>query len=661
MSPSLNRSVRRGLLVALALLLVPMIAAAEAQASVGIAATPNIPAPAAPVSVGQTNVPSSLTILNVSTGAEAALTVTVDAITLVPSCGSTIPGADCPLASVDPDVFSVSAIGVGRAGTSCAGIAFSILDVDAVQDKYEFVAPSPVVLGPATAGGSAARCTIDFTVSILKAPALDARVDLPGLQTSNHAAANGTASDGQPGSATGTNITQIDRATPTIATIASTSVPMGSSMNDSAVVSGRVSPVAGATITFTLFGPGDVTCTGVPAFVSTVPYPAAPGSVTSAAFTPTAPGTYRWRAAYAGDANNNAVAGACNDAQENTVVMPSTPTIATNASPNIVLGAGTLTDTAVVTGRVNPTAGATVTFHLFGPGDVTCSGVPLFVSTKPYPAAPGSVTSAAFTPTAAGTYRWRAFYSGDANNSPASGGCGDPNESVIVSPMATPMIATNASANTTIGSAVLTDTATVAGRVNPVAGATVQFRLYDAGDVTCSGVPVFSSSVAYPATGGPVTSAPYTPNRAGTYRWIARYSGDANNAPASGSCGDPNEQTVVARAQPTISTTATALVLLVGSMNDKATVGGRINPVAGATVTFRLYGPADPGCSGAPLLTSTVPYPVTGGAATSAPFTPTKSGTYHWIASYGGDVNNRPVSGNCNDAGESTTAIILFG
>lgn len=36
-------------------------------------------------------------------------------------------------------------------------------------------------------------------------------------------------------------------------------------------------------------------------------------------FTPTAPGTHRWIASYTGDANNAAVAGACNDANEQTV------------------------------------------------------------------------------------------------------------------------------------------------------------------------------------------------------------------------------------------------------------------------------------------------------------------------------------------------------
>ena len=52
----------------------------------------------------------------------------------------------------------------------------------------------------------------------------------------------------------------------------------------------------------------------------------------------------------------------------------------------------------------------------------------------PYPVAGGAVTSAAFTPTAAGVYRWIATYSGDANNFPVSGACGDSSETVTVTP-----------------------------------------------------------------------------------------------------------------------------------------------------------------------------------------------------------------------------------
>lgn len=75
----------------------------------------------------------------------------------------------------------------------------------------------------------------------------------------------------------------------------------------------------------------------------------------------------------------------------------------------------------------------TITFNLYGPNDATCSGTPTFTSTVPVTRANGSYNSASTTATAAGTYRWTASYSGDANNSSVAGACNAPNEGVDVS------------------------------------------------------------------------------------------------------------------------------------------------------------------------------------------------------------------------------------
>ncbi len=440
------------------------------------------------------------------------------------------------------------------------------------------------------------------------------------------------------------------RAQPSIATNASPSVALGGQITDNATVSGRVNPVAGATITFDLYGPDDATCAGAIAFTSTVAYPVAGGSVTSGAFTPTAAGVYRWRATYSGDVNNNPVTGACNAANEN-VTVRAQPTIATNASGAVSLG-GQLTDNATVSGRVNPVAGATVVFRLYGPNDATCSTVAVFESTVAYPVAGGSVTSGAFTPTLAGVYRWRATYSGDVNNDAVTGACNAANENVTV--RAQPTIATTASAGVALGGQV-TDTATVSGRVNPLAGATVTFRLYGPDDATCSTAAVFVTSVAYPVAGGSIESGPYMPATPGVYRWRATYSGDANNDPVTGACNAPNESVTVGPAAPTIATTASADVVLGGQVTDNATVNGRVNPLAGASIVFRLYGPDDATCSTTPVFTSTVAYPAAGGSVTSGAFTPPAAGVYRWRATYTGEANNAAVTGACNAANESVT------
>jgi len=624
---------------------------AVALAGVGVGAGPNIPSPNGPLAVGQTGVASSMTITNGSDGAQASQNVTLSAITIVPSCG-TLASVDCPVASFDPDVFALSSTATGAAGTACAAKTFTVTNVDGAQDKYEFIpsAPAtPVVLGPASAGGPLATCRINFTVSVLKQPTLDTRPDA-GVQTNVLASAIGTADDLQVAQGAGSNGVTISRANPTITTQTSqAAIALGGQFSDAAVISGRVAATAGATITFTLYGPGDPNCIGAPVFTSTRPQPTAEGAVVSGVFTPVAVGSYRWIASYSGDANNNPVTGICNEPGETTVVVRATPSIATAASPPSLALGQTVTDTATVTGRVNPGPGSTVSFSVYGPGDVTCSGPPLASYTVAYPVT-GSATSPAYTPTQTGTHRWRATYSGDANNDSVAGACNAVDESFTVS-KATPALTTTASANIVVGGGSLTDSATVSARQFPLAGASLDFRLYGPSDAACTGSPAFQAlGVGYPVAGGAVASPPFTPTQPGTYRWVASYSGDANNNAVTGACNDADESTVVAIAAPAIASSASpGIVLGSGTLTDTATVSGRVNSLPGATVEFRLYGPADATCSGTPVFTSApVPYPVAGGSVSSPAFTPTQAGTYRWRAFYSGDANNLAAAGACD-------------
>ena len=112
----------------------------------------------------------------------------------------------------------------------------------------------------------------------------------------------------------------------------------------------------------------------------------------------------------------------------------SSPTLSTQASPSVLLG-GPVFDTATLAGGTSPTG--TVTFRLYGPDDVNCTGSPVF-TTSTTVAGNGSLQSAGFTPSAIGTYRWTAQYSGDTRNNASSSPCNAPNESVVVRPFAPP-------------------------------------------------------------------------------------------------------------------------------------------------------------------------------------------------------------------------------
>ena len=120
------------------------------------------------------------------------------------------------------------------------------------------------------------------------------------------------------------------------------------------------------------------------------------------------------------------VGGSGNDVTLTAVAQPSL----TGASSAGVAYGGTVSDTATLASGLAP--GGTIQFLLFGAGDTSCAGSPIFSDTTPA-AGNGSYASGAFTPPAAGVYRWRAAYSGDASNAPATTACNQAGQSVTVS------------------------------------------------------------------------------------------------------------------------------------------------------------------------------------------------------------------------------------
>jgi len=219
--------------------------------------------------------------------------------------------------------------------------------------------------------------------------------------------------------------------TPVVLTTAA-SVPIQPSreLSDVATLSGgSTNPPPGGSITFQLFGPAETGCS-IAIFSSTVAV-AGRGTYASGQFDALIPGTYRWSASYNGDANNAVTApGACGDPTETVTVDKYRPTLTTAASAPLAPPIRTITDTATLTGGSTFTAvGGTITFTLFGPGDTLCSTA-LLTSAKLVDGN-GSVTSAPFRVGRPGTYRWRASFSGDANNAATlPGACGDPAETV---------------------------------------------------------------------------------------------------------------------------------------------------------------------------------------------------------------------------------------
>ncbi len=192
------------------------------------------------------------------------------------------------------------------------------------------------------------------------------------------------------------------------------------------------------------------------------------------------------------------------------------------------------------------------------------------------------------------------------------------------------------------------DTATLSGTT--AATGTLTFLLYGPGDPRCESSAIQTSKK--PAEGdGKYSSEAFLPFTVGTYNYVVQYSGDAQNAPASTTCGEPGQSVTITSATPSLATLASNTAEIGQGIFDSARLLGGAEP--SGDVEFDLYGPGDPTCSQAPIATYIVPSTGFEQRYRSPTYTALAEGMYHWIASYGGDSRNQPVTGACGDEGES--------
>ena len=392
----------------------------------------------------------------------------------------------------------------------------------------------------------------------------------------------------------------------------------GNTLTDSATLSGGSDPTG--TITFTLYAPNGTTVVNT----QTAPVNGDGTYTTPSGYTPTAPGTYQWVASYSGDASNNSIPNTTQD-NEPEIVSLAIPTLTTTPGGTVVLGSGAkLTDSATLAGGYNPTG--IITFTLYAPdGSVVDTETDTVSGNNTY------ATPTGYVPRAAGSYQWVVNYGGDANNNPV------PNtalgsESEMVNPAVT-TLTTTPGATVVLGSGnPLTDSATLSGGSSPTG--TITFTLY-----APNGTTVVDTETV-PVNGDAIYATPsgYTPTAAGTYHWVASYSGDANNSSVSNTtpCNEPE---IVSPASPSLSTTPGGTIVLKSGakLTDSATLAGGYNPTG--TLTFTLDGP-----TGAAVDTETVTVSGDGTYSTPNGYTPTAAGTYQWVVSYGGDANNNPTA-----------------
>jgi uncharacterized repeat protein (TIGR01451 family) len=134
-----------------------------------------------------------------------------------------------------------------------------------------------------------------------------------------------------------------------------------------------------------------------------------------------------------------------------------------------------------------------------------------------------------------------------------------------------------------------------------------------------------------------------------------------SHASAASDAGDPDPYNDDAAATTAVLSSARVTPAIAGHATASGTFGAAISEVATLTggaaptgaITFDLYGPGDASCS-SPLQTSTAT--VSGdGSYEAVAFTTSSTGTYRWIAGYGGDGANEPVATSCDDVRQESS------
>jgi uncharacterized repeat protein (TIGR01451 family) len=341
--------------------------------------------------------------------------------------------------------------------------------------------------------------------------------------------------------------------------------------------------------------------------------------------------------------------------------------LTTTAQSPVTLGQS-ISDVAHLTGSTLG-AGGTITFHLFS--DAACANEVNTGLNSVAVNGDGNYNSGSFTPAAPGTYYWIASYSGDANNGPATGACGDAGETSVVDKAPTSTAtqlhdnATEAtipvSSSVALGTSVH-DRATVSdtvASVDPTGTATFTFFANGtcAGTGTAKGTVALVNGVAHPSTASGALAA-------GDYSFQAHYNGDDNFAASTSPCEPFHVDKAGSSSATQLHNDANEDVIPVGSsvalgtnVHDRATVSdgnAAFDPTGDVTFTFFVNG----SCDGQGTAKGTIALS-SGTAHPSAASGVLAAGDYSYRAHYNGDDNFDPSTSPCepfhvNTAGSST-------
>jgi uncharacterized repeat protein (TIGR01451 family) len=379
-----------------------------------------------------------------------------------------------------------------------------------------------------------------------------------------------------------------NKLTPTVATTihnadhgAITSAPIGTTVHDSATVTGGAGTPAGS-VTFTVYANSNCSGDGAAQAGGTLSGGSFDNTLHTSVLTNDG---LSYVAHYSGSDVYLSADGSC----EQLTATKLASTVATdvhNSGHQAITSAPigtTVHDHATVSGSA---AGGTptgdVVFAIYSQSN--CDGENS-TSSDPVTLAVGQAESGT-TNVAAGGLAYRAHYLGSTIYNGSFGAC-EPLEALKL----TPGLSTTASPNVLLGGA-LSDVAHLSGGFDPQGE--IQFSLFGPSDSGCTGQPVFTDTQSVDGAGD-YTSASFTSNGTGTYHWVATYSGDDNNNSVTEDCGSANESTAVSSPSISITKSPKTQTILSGSTASFTLVVKNTGDVTLTNVT--VADPLAPNCA----------------------------------------------------------------
>jgi LPXTG-site transpeptidase (sortase) family protein len=308
-------------------------------------------------------------------------------------------------------------------------------------------------------------------------------------------------------------------------TLSSNSINAGDTIHDSTTLVG-VTNDAGGTVSYEYYS--DTTCTGSSTTVGSVAVTNGIVPDSSNVTFPTA-GMFYWQASYSGDTNNYDATSAC--VSETLVVNDisnSNPILTTELSSSSISVGDSMHDTAsfpsgFTTGESVDNGSVIYTYYM----DIACTLDAVAAGTVTIPSTTGNVPdSNSVTFDTAGTYYWRAVFTGDDNNNGAISAC---NEVLTVNKISPTIAITLSATSAPVGTAVYANAVLSGATINAIGSVT--YSIYTNSAYT--GTPIVAG-IESVASGVVPDSNSITFDTPGTYYWQVVYSGDANNNGATG-------------------------------------------------------------------------------------------------------------------------------